>query len=318
MLLGDKIIDDQGNARTLGGSQDARLYYEDINGNRKKYLLDGEGGITGSYVSTINGMSGEVTLTTSNLQNDSGFITSNDIPVSSVNGQTGNVQLDVHDIKYQTVSALQLADYTYYTVSNILTGDISYAIPANLHDTMVKFTTGPSATFTFSAAEDMQLNKEFNFEGEKTYVLAVDNNIVFWNELTAELEGGLTVYDFKITNSGLDFVDGKYVLQSGEGTQAVYIHENGYIKFYWGAGFSEARIVFTEAGFNQYYLNNPDPDISSQYSDYNDYGYYLTFDGTSTYVSGPWDYTNWVVDDSMTDSNFEINTSTITITPRNS
>ena len=328
-VIHDIVLADQGNVRSVANPQDARLQYIDLDGNRKKYLLEGEAGISGSNVTSINGLSGDVTLTTSDLENDSGFITASDIPVnsvngqtgdvtinipvSSVNGQTGEVQLDVHDIKYETVSGLALSSYVYYTVSSVLTGDILYSIPSGLHDTMVKFTTGPSATFTFSAAEDMQLNKEFNFEGEKTYVLAVDNNIAFWNELTAELEGGLTVYDFKITNSGLDFVDGKYVLQSGEGTQAVYIHENGYVIFRYGAAGTEARIIFTEAGFNQYYLNNPDPDISSQYSNYSEYYHYIGWDNSSTYISGPWDYTNWMQDD----MNFEINTSTITITPRN-
>ena len=42
VYLNDKIIDDQGNVKTITSGQDARLYYVDVNGERKKYLLDGE------------------------------------------------------------------------------------------------------------------------------------------------------------------------------------------------------------------------------------------------------------------------------------
>ena len=52
--LSDKVIDDQGNVKTIAGGQDARLYYIDFEGNRKKYLLDGEaagGSGTGDKIS---------------------------------------------------------------------------------------------------------------------------------------------------------------------------------------------------------------------------------------------------------------------------
>ena len=42
--LSDKIIDDQGNARTYSNGYDSRLHYVDVNGQDKKYLIDGEGG----------------------------------------------------------------------------------------------------------------------------------------------------------------------------------------------------------------------------------------------------------------------------------
>lgn len=268
MLLGDKIIDDQGNARTLGGSQDARLYYEDINGNRKKYLLDGEGGITGSYVSTINGMSGEVTLTTSNLQNDSGYITSDNIPVSSVNGQTGDILLDVHDIKYETIGALALSSYVYYTVSGVLTGDIQFTIPPGLHDTMVKFSTGPSASFTFSVSEDMQLNKEFDFEPEKNYIIAVDNGTIFWNELQVTLsdesEGGRWI--FKASDSGIDILDGQRFEYDPD---AVFTPPYEYI-------------YRSEDGLTLRSVTNEDPDWEGEGTRY--YTYIEVFDSSNEYL----------------------------------
>lgn len=47
VYLNDKIIDDQGNVKTVTSGQDARLYYVDVNGERKKYLLDGEAAADG-------------------------------------------------------------------------------------------------------------------------------------------------------------------------------------------------------------------------------------------------------------------------------
>lgn len=58
--LSDKIIDDQGNVKTVASGQDARLYYIDVYGQRKKYLLQGEvsgggeGGISEDEVREIS------------------------------------------------------------------------------------------------------------------------------------------------------------------------------------------------------------------------------------------------------------------------
>jgi Cu/Ag efflux protein CusF len=57
---------------------------------------------TTTYVSSVNGNSGAVTITvptkTSDLTNDSGFITSAQAPVQSVNGKTGTVVLTQDDV----------------------------------------------------------------------------------------------------------------------------------------------------------------------------------------------------------------------------
>ena len=50
-------------------------------------------------VSSVNGQTGNVILTLKNLQNDIGYITSDDIIVSSVNGYTGDVILTTEDLQ---------------------------------------------------------------------------------------------------------------------------------------------------------------------------------------------------------------------------
>ena len=63
-------------------------------------LTNDSGFITSAPVTSVNGQTGAVTISvptkTSDLTNDSGYITS--VPVQSVNGQTGAVSLDASDV----------------------------------------------------------------------------------------------------------------------------------------------------------------------------------------------------------------------------
>ena len=47
MAISDLMIADQGNVQTFAGSADARLYYLDLDGKEKKYLLEGEVNVEG-------------------------------------------------------------------------------------------------------------------------------------------------------------------------------------------------------------------------------------------------------------------------------
>lgn len=89
-----------------------RVTITDIDGEHAFDVMDGQGGGGGGAVDSVNGYTGDVWLTasdvgalpdtttiptkTSQLQNDSGFITS--APVQSVNGKTGAVVLDADDV----------------------------------------------------------------------------------------------------------------------------------------------------------------------------------------------------------------------------
>lgn len=146
-FLGDKIIDDQGNVKTIAGGQDAKLYYIDYEGNRKKYLLEGEVG-----------------------------------GVKSVNGQSGDVTIETLDIDYQDVNDIQFGNFQYFTCTNTIT-NINLNIPANLKNTMCLFTTGDSITFNITIDSIYKINKPFEFEPNSNYVIAIDNNTILWTIL---------------------------------------------------------------------------------------------------------------------------------------
>ena len=42
--ISDKLIDSQGSTATYSSGRDSRLFYVNVNGQIKKYLIDGEGG----------------------------------------------------------------------------------------------------------------------------------------------------------------------------------------------------------------------------------------------------------------------------------
>lgn len=122
--LGDKIIDDQGNVKTIASGQDARLYYLDFKGRRKKYLLEGEGGSgEGGAVNSVNGQTGDVELYIPTLP---------DKIVNTINGKTGNVTLDIPTVPNKIVNTI-----------NGQTGDVVIEIP-----TIPEFPTIPEKIVT--------------------------------------------------------------------------------------------------------------------------------------------------------------------------
>lgn len=260
-ILNDRIIDDQGNARTVANGQDARLSYIDVFGNRKQYLLEGEGG--GDV---------KVPTKTSELQNDSGFITADDIPDADVDLSNyvtqGNINFTTTDADGNLTNKFsQQAGYTQIGMTNTNLVDFygnylkwyqqnnqsypqygvdfssatEFKLPANttvngnkiipiyqdnainnaylptylLNNTHIRFTktltglrlivtdsyydsygenssvvftTGDTFTYTINMHADTYINKPFNFQANKTYIIAFDNKCCVWAELTTQGE----------------------------------------------------------------------------------------------------------------------------------
>ena len=123
----------------------------------------------------------------SELENDTGFITVNDIPeqggVKTVNGQSGDVVIDTLDITYQDVYGIAFESYTYNTVVQTVSYEI-VSIPEGIRNAMCTFTTDENGfTYTLNIDGSYKINKPFEFEAGSTYVIAVDNNVILWSKI---------------------------------------------------------------------------------------------------------------------------------------
>ena len=124
----------------------------------------------------------EIPTKVSHLENDSNFVTSSDIPknTSELTNDSGYITLD--DLSsYNEVTSIQFADYTHFKCTVPQTN-----IQLNLTqitDTVCVFTTGDTVEYTVSFVDGMNVNKPFEFEPNKTYIVAIDHYLVVWNEV---------------------------------------------------------------------------------------------------------------------------------------
>jgi hypothetical protein len=87
--------------------------------------------------------------------------------------------------KYEEVSTIKFANNTNYKVNTVLTS-INYSLAENIKNSTCTFTTAEDfGTCTFSVPATVKVNKAISFEGGKSYIIAVDNNILLWTEVQA-------------------------------------------------------------------------------------------------------------------------------------
>lgn len=237
----------------------------DIDGEHPFDVMDGQGGGGGGAVDSVNGYTGEVWLTasdvgalpdnttiptkTSDLQNDSGFITS--VPVQSVNGKTGAVVLNASDVGAGTYSkpsggipktdlasgvqtSLGLADSALQTSGGTMSGAVAmggYKVtglgtPANDSDASTKkyvddAIAGIGTVFTIKGdvAAVADLPATGNAVGDVYYVQAVSAAYV-WLETTAHPTGYWEEFGEPIDLSG-------YIEKPSSPTANQYLKWNG-------------------------------------------------------------------------------------------
>lgn len=87
--------------------------------------------------------------------------------------------------KYEEFSTIKFADNTNYKVTTPLTS-INFSLAENIRNSTCAFTTAEDFdTCTFIVPETVKVNKAISFEGGKSYIIAVDNNILLWSEVQA-------------------------------------------------------------------------------------------------------------------------------------
>lgn len=198
MKNNDDMLTRQGDVYTLV-DKDGRLIREDINGGRKKYLLEGEGGGGGgaelpeNIVNTVNGQTGDVTIDIpefpESIVNSFNTLSGNvDWPKFKASGNTAAFHIDFTGktysgtIQYLGTPILRLR-VTYPTVdnSNVQYMKDKYVI-VQTSDTFQGVTVefNHTATYNFPA---WITNKEFVMEPNKTYLIGCNYPLAIIVEL---------------------------------------------------------------------------------------------------------------------------------------
>lgn len=201
--LGDKIIDDQGNVKTIAGGQDARLYYLDVEGNRKKYLLEGEAA-GGSDTSDILIVEGEKLKVGGVNEDNTPKFTDVDIYGEFVTTHGEGLivygpeqellsvlddelkyknEYDIQRMKRKSIGYFDFESNTFLSSFETLTS-IDFNLPqGTLENAILQFSTGDTIEFTITGSSSYKINKPFAFEPNKTYLIYVDVYNIFWCEL---------------------------------------------------------------------------------------------------------------------------------------
>lgn len=154
MNLGDKIIDDQGNVKTFSSGQDARLYYLDFEGNRKKYLLEGEAeGGGSSDILTVDG------------------------------DKLKYNNFDIQMMKRLSRATFEFQTNTYITNLREVT-EIDYELPqGTVENAILEFKTGDTIEFYITGHNKNKINKPFDFKPNTSYIILIDKFNIFWTEM---------------------------------------------------------------------------------------------------------------------------------------
>lgn len=200
--LGDKIIDDQGNVKTIAGGQDARLYYLDVEGNRKKYLLEGEVK-EGTDISDILIVEGEKLKVGGVNEDNTPKFTDVDIHGEFVTTHGEGLivygpsqellsvlddefkyknEYDIQMMKRKNIGYFDFEPNTFLSCETITS--IDFNLPqGTLKNAILQFTTGDTIDFTITGSSSYKINKPFAFEPNKIYLIYVDVYNIFWCEL---------------------------------------------------------------------------------------------------------------------------------------
>lgn len=85
--------------------------------------------------------------------------------------------------KYEEAATIKFENNTNYKVITPLTS-INYSLEEDIRNSTCAFTTAENFdTCTFIVPDIVKVNKAISFEANKSYIIAVDNNILLWTEV---------------------------------------------------------------------------------------------------------------------------------------
>lgn len=106
-------------------------------------------------------------------------IETNEIVVLS----TDSLPDEIKNIYDDEATTITFKNNTNYKVATPLTS-INYSLAENIRNSTCAFTTAENfGTCTFIVPDTVKVNKAISFEANKSYIIAVDNDILLWTEV---------------------------------------------------------------------------------------------------------------------------------------
>ena len=146
---------------------------------------------------------------------------------------------------YINSDTLILSSNTHYKCANTITDVTGFNITDDLIDTSLIFNTGNTISGTINVASGMKINRPFEFAPNKSYIIAVNNHTILWDEIidttsNYTIDGNnITQEPTYLTVNEFAGVSGQFVKLSGTNILGNNFSLNGDVKL------------------NGYSLNNP-------------------------------------------------------------
>lgn len=93
--------------------------------------------------------------------------------------------IDDIEVKYEQTTTFKLASNINYKVTKELSS-ISFEITSDIKNSSCAFSTSSRfSSSTITIPNTFKINKPIEFQASKSYLVAVDNNIILWTEVTS-------------------------------------------------------------------------------------------------------------------------------------
>lgn len=137
------------------------IYTTDDNGNSYKLSL-----YVADYIDETNGQNNDLIPTCSAVID----YCENKIKGTNItNNSDSTIDLTINSF----------TEYTYeLPVSSILLN-----INPNIQESLIKFTTASICAYTFCIDESYKINKQLDFQENKSYIIAIDNGVIIWDKI---------------------------------------------------------------------------------------------------------------------------------------
>ena len=134
----------------------------------------------------------DIPTKTSDLTNDSGFITANNIPAETdpiYTADKANLALKTDLTNMVKLEYITTTGTPYFSSNKFIDFSsnaiisLNLSLTAGLKNAAILFLTGDTITYTITNQDNYKVNKAFEFEPNSYYLMAIDGKVVLWTKV---------------------------------------------------------------------------------------------------------------------------------------